>query len=1029
MRVLESSQLTVMTKKKHRLRKQKRDDRYNDSSDETTAGEGILGKSCEHINKSVVLSNVKKALKQATLGDCLTCKKDGGKGKEKSSTEETTSADSVIPDDIEITIWCCLQCGHQGCDRNSPGQHALKHFQTAHSSPHSVVVNLNNWAVWCYECDDDVTFDSNRKLVECIEFVKKQAGVTKTERPSSGKKKEREAEIVEKEKQNVTGKPIGTVLHKAKGLNNLGNTCFFNAVMQSMNQTHVLDSLMAELSKKGVTMTILPMETDTIDKNKKHEESKLMPLTVVLPEAGSLTSAMILFLKMMNEQGKGTVSPRLLFNQVCQKAPRFKGYQQQDSHELLRYLLDGMRSEELKRVKEGILKEFGFQTTVNPKNVEEEIKEKIKDYGKCVNKTFVDSVFGGQLISTVLCEECHVPSEVYEPFLDLSLPITEAKVWPAKGIFQKCKRGSVSSPKSPPANDQDSPPDGVTVIKKTEDEATGPSKHQQKAAKKKAKKEAKQNKKKGKLLKLDDKKESHSENEPLLRDPNDADSETSIDKRELFRKITPPAVHSRDSSLSSVSTGRRGSSVSPLLDDNSEKSAMKEEDVVVNSHDNMKDGATNCQEMCEDQGERTKSGERDSPVSQEAPLVNGVLEDDLSDDNEDDQEMTQKMEKLSIVQGDKSPNREPSEKIVSDLPQGGAVGDGDVNGCHGDDLDGCHGSKLLNSAANPKEMPEVLQNGDIGQNESGDGSVSDKSKKCVQQEQEKSKSETVVLEELGAVGGVDIQNSIEIKKAMVPLGPKYQSREHECSIQSCLSQFTAQELLTGKNKFGCENCTKMKNGDSKDAKIVYTNASKQLLIHHPPPILTLHLKRFQQAGYSLRKVNRHVDFPLMLDLAPFSSENCKDVADSENRICYSLYGVVEHSGRLQGGHYTAYVKVRQPSQRLLNFVQYIQHGRKHNKQFNINKDQQNNEMKTDEANCQDVAMATQKSDQDGSYDVNGTEEEKCAWDNTKPFTDFEPPDNPIEGKWYYISDAHVTEVAESKVLNSQAYILFYERLL
>jgi ubiquitin C-terminal hydrolase len=27
------------------------------------------------------------------------------------------------------------------------------------------------------------------------------------------------------------------------------------------------------------------------------------------------------------------------------------------------------------------------------------------------------------------------------------------------------------------------------------------------------------------------------------------------------------------------------------------------------------------------------------------------------------------------------------------------------------------------------------------------------------------------------------------------------------------------------------------------------------------------------------------------------------------QILYSLYGVVEHSGRLQGGHYTAFVKV------------------------------------------------------------------------------------------------------------------------
>ena len=30
-----------------------------------------------------------------------------------------------------------------------------------------------------------------------------------------------------------------------------------------------------------------------------------------------------------------------------------------------------------------------------------------------------------------------------------------------------------------------------------------------------------------------------------------------------------------------------------------------------------------------------------------------------------------------------------------------------------------------------------------------------------------------------------------------------------------------------------------------------------------------------KAGMNLRKVNRHVDFPLILDLAPFCSASCK----------------------------------------------------------------------------------------------------------------------------------------------------------
>lgn len=86
--------------------------------------------------------------------------------------------------------------------------------------------------------------------------------------------------------------------------------------------------------------------------------------------------------------------------------------------------------------------------------------------------------------------------------------------------------------------------------------------------------------------------------------------------------------------------------------------------------------------------------------------------------------------------------------------------------------------------------------------------------------------------------------------------------------------------------------------DRKTEKI-YTSARKQILISSLPPVIMLHLKRFHQvststpgscstscghfvtlifllkAGMNLRKVNRHVDFPLILDLAPFCSASCK----------------------------------------------------------------------------------------------------------------------------------------------------------
>lgn len=84
--------------------------------------------------------------------------------------------------------------------------------------------------------------------------------------------------------------------------------------------------------------------------------------------------------------------------------------------------------------------------------------------------------------------------------------------------------------------------------------------------------------------------------------------------------------------------------------------------------------------------------------------------------------------------------------------------------------------------------------------------------------------------------------------------------------------------------------------------MVCTDSTKQYLISKAPAVLILHLKRFQAQRFGFHKVNKHVDFPIILDLAPVSKEY------TQPRI-YALYGVVEHSGTMYGGHYIAYVKV------------------------------------------------------------------------------------------------------------------------
>ena len=73
----------------------------------------------------------------------------------------------------------------------------------------------------------------------------------------------------------------------------------------------------------------------------------------------------------------------------------------------------------------------------------------------------------------------------------------------------------------------------------------------------------------------------------------------------------------------------------------------------------------------------------------------------------------------------------------------------------------------------------------------------------------------------------------------------------------------------------------------------------------------------------LRKINRHVRFPFTLNIAPWVSQmyprmgqemGVKEDAASGSTLTYKLYGLVEHSGTLRSGHYTAMIRVRRKEQ-------------------------------------------------------------------------------------------------------------------
>uniref|UniRef100_A0A3B3DD89 Ubiquitin carboxyl-terminal hydrolase 8 n=1 Tax=Oryzias melastigma TaxID=30732 RepID=A0A3B3DD89_ORYME len=116
----------------------------------------------------------------------------------------------------------------------------------------------------------------------------------------------------------------------------------------------------------------------------------------------------------------------------------------------------------------------------------------------------------------------------------------------------------------------------------------------------------------------------------------------------------------------------------------------------------------------------------------------------------------------------------------------------------------------------------------------------------------------------------------------------------KCSLQDCLRLFSKEEKLTDNNKVFCRHCK------------AHRDSTKKLEIWKVPPILLVHLKRFSYEGRWKQKLQTSVDFPLdNLDLAQYV------IGPKQTLKRYNLYGVSNHYGGLDGGHYTAYCVERE----------------------------------------------------------------------------------------------------------------------
>lgn len=121
------------------------------------------------------------------------------------------------------------------------------------------------------------------------------------------------------------------------------------------------------------------------------------------------------------------------------------------------------------------------------------------------------------------------------------------------------------------------------------------------------------------------------------------------------------------------------------------------------------------------------------------------------------------------------------------------------------------------------------------------------------------------------------------------------------NLNESLNEFVAGTTISDYN---CETCKKKVD--------ITRRASFQDLSN----IVIIHLKRFKwnYDTFEREKINDRFEFPLSLDLYPFSSECLGDVLPTDRRdrsyYLYKLKGIVVHSGNADSGHYYSFIQDR-----------------------------------------------------------------------------------------------------------------------
>ncbi|PVF93449.1 cysteine proteinase [Serendipita vermifera] len=687
------------------------------------------------------------------------------------------------------------------------------------------------------------------------------------------------------------------------GLINLGNSCYLNSTVQGLFSTKLLEN-MVEFSVPPEYASYLHPELSPALRNGRGENP--------LPPVNGMELCMA-FIRTMergwqlrdtyNARQRVSMSAKELRNRVGLKYEQYLDFQQQDAHEYLRHLLDCMYMEEFDVIK---------------KRQPPPVKRKRGKSGKPVSDPpqpvlpherltpFVDQVFGGQLASMLVCSSCKHVSQTYEPFMDLSLSIRseedkESKRNRLKAFAQRFTRQSGKSVPRPLSN----PPSPRKVYVDLEPPLTTNQRH------------------------------SFEE----VRNGSDSDPEEA--KPQPSPKSLAPPPSDTANGIGRKISGQFG------LRKSGERSRSRERATETKDEQKQKDKekAAYLRKIMAD------TGPSKNPIEllKTGMGVNGSTNGD------------------SITAAAASwlrlgPTTGPS--LVHCLRQFTAV-----ESLDGENMVGC--SRCWKQA-NPTYVSRRKRSSSTSSSSSSSSSESssdeDESESMTrtngiskpvnapipsstgsQALAQMSTYRGPPIPSISTTSPPDIHSALALTRQrasetstttatsnasstyLTPSSTKSHSKAESADDES-VSTSSISDVSAPSPKVRRREVRLKAPSIPKSQRVMLRRAYKRYLIAAPPPVLVIHLKRFQQVSRtpialfgSLKKIDDFIAFPEYLDLKPFIAPRREefglrpakikdDKGAYDEQVMYRLYAVVVHIGNMLGGHYIAYTALPSPEE-------------------------------------------------------------------------------------------------------------------